>query len=157
MSHVPRHVEVTYCDDIREEIGNKVSYMGIYSGELFVPSTPIVLPKLCIAVKVVTEMSDPFKGLEVRVLKGEDEAELLSTGQIPGPTDTSQFKEGSTLMVAQMAFMLAPFEIDGETILRVRVNTEREELKGMALAIRLVPPVIAKQDAVQHVSENAPT
>lgn len=130
MSTTSRHIEVIYCDDIREEVGNKVSYMGIYSKDLFVPVAPVVLPKLCIAVKVVTDMTDPFRELEVRILKGEDEVELLTTGPIPGPPDDWASEDNSTFMVAQMAFMLAPYQIDGDTILRVRARTEREDLKG---------------------------
>lgn len=141
MSHAPRHIEVTYCDDIREEVGNKVSYMGVYSGELSVPTSPVILPKLCIAVKVVTDISDPFSSLEVRLVKGDDEVELLSTGQIRTPVDMSSFDKKSTQMVAQMAFMLAPFQIEEETILRVKANTEREELRGMALRIRIAAPL----------------
>ena len=140
MSHGPRHIEVIYCDDIREEVGHKMSYMGVYSGELSVPSAPVLLTKLCIAVKVVTDMADPFAALEVRIVKGDDELELLTTGQIPGPGDMSSFDNGSTRMVAQMAFMLAPFQIEEETIIRVKAKTEREELRGMALRIRITPP-----------------
>lgn len=142
MSTASRHIEVIYCDDIREEIGNKVSYMGIYSKDLFVPTAPIVLPKLCIAVKVVTDMNDPFKELEVRVLKGEDEVELLTTGPIPGPPDDWTSEDNLTFMVAQMAFVLAPYQIDGDTILRVRARTEREDLKGRALRILVGPPAV---------------
>jgi hypothetical protein len=142
VSTTSRHIEVVYCDDIREEIGNKVSYMGIYSKDLFVPTAPVVLPKLCIAVKVVTDITDPFKELEVRILKGEDEVELLTTGPIPGPPDDWSSEDNSTFMIAQMAFMLAPYQIDGDTILRVRARTEREDLKGRDLRILVGPPVV---------------
>ena len=152
MSTTSRHIEVIYCDDIREEVGNKVSYMGIYSKDLFVPVAPVVLPKLCIAVKVVTDMTDPFRELEVRILKGEDEVELLTTGPIPGPPDDWSSEDNSTFMVAQMAFMLAPYQIDGDTILRVRARTEREDLKGRALRILVGQPAV---DGGQNVKGEA--
>lgn len=142
MSATSRHIEVIYCDDIREEVGNKVSYMGVYSKDLFVPTAPIILPKLCIAVKVVTEITDPFKQLEVRIVKGDDEVELLTTGIIPGlPTDWAS-EDNSSFLVAQMAFMLAPYQIEGNTVLRVRARTEREEIKGRALKIFVGSPAI---------------
>ena len=142
MSHGPRHLEVIYCDDIRQEVGNKVSYMGVYSGELNVPTAPVLLPKLCIAVKACTETVDPFEALEVRIVKvkGDDETELLSTGPIPRPIEVPELDNGSTRLIAQMAFMLAPFQIDEETLIRVKAITEREELRGMGLRIRIVPP-----------------
>lgn len=141
MSHISRHLEVIYCDDIREEVNHKFSYIGVYSGELIVQTAPVLLPKLCIGVKVVTDMDDPFETLEVRVVKvkGEDETELLSTGTTSPPTELPR-PDGSALIVAQMHFTLIPFHIDEETSLRVKAITEREELCGIGLRIRIVPP-----------------
>ncbi|MCL5802067.1 MAG: hypothetical protein M1283_06065 [Gammaproteobacteria bacterium] len=141
MSHISRHLEVIYCDDIREEVNHKFSYIGVYSGELIVQTAPVLLPKLCIGVKVVTDMDDPFETLEVRVVKvkGEDETELLSTGTTSPPTELPR-PDGSALIVAQMHFTLIPFHIDEETSLRVKAITEREELRGIGLRIRIVPP-----------------
>lgn len=143
MINGPRHLEVIYCDDIREEVGNKFSYMGIYTGELTVPNAPVLLSKLCVVVKVITDIDDPFENLEVRIVavKGDDETEILSTGPIPYPADRPQPDAGSTRFMAQMSFMMSPFQITEETILRVKAITdEREELRGTALRIRIVSP-----------------
>lgn len=35
------------CDDIRNEIGNKRSLIGVYSGSIIVPRLPYAFPKLC--------------------------------------------------------------------------------------------------------------
>lgn len=133
----PRHLEVIYCDDIREEVGNKFSYMGVYSGELVVARGAVVLPKLCVAVKAVTDIADPFETLVVRLVQGDDEVELVSTGPIVFQAGPAGLLEGTTRQVTQLAFMLAPFQIDEESILRVKAVTEREELQSMALRIRL--------------------
>lgn len=145
MSHPPRHLEVIYCDDIREEVGNKLSYMGVYSGELTVPNAPVLLAKFCIAVKVTTDIGDPFEALEVRVVKvkNNDETELLSTGPITLPAELAGIDNGSAHLVVQMNFMLTPFQIDEETTLRIKAITEREELRGMALRIRIVPSPVS--------------
>ena len=42
----------TFCDDVREEAGNKVSFMGIYGPNLVVRSFPTTLPKLCCVFNV---------------------------------------------------------------------------------------------------------
>ena len=146
MSHGSRHLEVIYCDDIREEVGNKVSFMGIYSSELTVPNAPVLLTKLCIVVKAVTDIDDPFEALDVRVVKvkgNNDEIELLSTGPVSLPTERPGPDTGLTRMAVQMNFILAPFQIDEETKLRVKAITEREELRGVTLRIRIVPPLAA--------------
>ena len=142
MINGPRHLEVIYCDDIREEVGNKLSYMGVYTGELTVPNAPVLLSKLCVVAKVITDIDDPFENLEVRIVavKGDDETEILSTGPIPYPADRPQLNDDSTMLMAQMSFMMSPFQINEETIIRVKAITEREELRVTALRIRIVPP-----------------
>lgn len=42
----PKLVYHMVCDDMREEAGNKVSFMGIYRGDIVLP-IPSVFPKLC--------------------------------------------------------------------------------------------------------------
>lgn len=147
MIKVSRHLEVIYCDDIREEVGNKSSYMGVYSSELTVP-TPILLQKLCISVKAVTDIADPFEALEIRIVKvkGDVETELLSTGPVPLSTEQprpDRLDNGSASLIMQITFMLTPFQIDEDTNLRIKAITEREELRGAGLRIRIVPPSAA--------------
>ena len=137
-----RYIDAVYCDDIREEIRNKFSYMGIYNGELNVPQAPIVLPKLCVAVKIVTDIKDPISSLEVRVLSGNEEVELINTGRLPGVPDTSIFDSSTKMLTLQLNFVMSPFQIDRDTVLRVKARTEREgeELQAPGLRIRVVPP-----------------
>lgn len=144
MSKISRHLEVIFCDDIRSEVGNKSSYMGIYTRELTIPSAPLLLAKLCIAVQVVTDIDDPFESIMVQVVKirGQEETELLTTGQItlPPPSGLSDVDNDSTRLLLGLQFVLSPFQIDEESILRVKATTEREELHGAGLRLRIVPP-----------------
>lgn len=142
MNQTPRHVEVIYCDDIREEVGNKHSYMGVYTDELTVPTVPVMLAKFCISVKVITNMEDPFEALEVRIVKVKDneETDLLTTGPVNFLNQLSNIENGRSRLMVQLTFALAPFQIDEETTLRVKAITEREELRGMALRIRTSTP-----------------
>ena len=123
--------------------------MGVYTGELSIPTAPLLLPKLCIAIRAVSELQDPFEALEIRVLrvKGTEETELLSTGPTTLPTDKPS-TEGGMLhsMVAQFVFMLVPFPIDEEFLIRIRAKTEREELRGAGLRVRVGQPLAAPTD-----------
>jgi hypothetical protein len=153
MINGPRHLEVTYCDDIREEVGNKFSYMGVYSGELTVP-TPLLLPKLCIVGKITTDIDDPLESLDVRIVayKEDDEKELLSTGPVTIPPNLPRQLDGTMCMVANLTFVLSPFQITEEIVLRVIAKTEREELRGTtALRIRIVPSVAASVPTMQTI------
>ena len=47
---VPKFEYAIICDDIREEVGNKLSYIGIYGRDIFVPNIPFNFPKLCVII-----------------------------------------------------------------------------------------------------------
>jgi len=138
MSKFGRRIEVIYCDDIRQELGSKFSYMGVYGSDLVLPSFPVTLPKLCIAVKVVTDIDHPFDELEVVVLQGDEQEVILGTGQIPMPAQDVFSEDGSKVIVVQTFLMLSPFQLDRETTLRVRAKTGSEDLKGLALRIKTI-------------------
>ncbi len=139
-----RFVTSIYCDDIRMEVGNKHSYIGVYYGAMFVPQMPIVLPKLCVSVSVMTPVQRPFKKLLIRLLKGDntlgqydvDEKILINQANFRAP---KLDETGDQLIVFGTSFVFAPFEIDKETMLRIRVQTEDEELKGPGLSIEVTP------------------
>jgi hypothetical protein len=70
---------VVWCDDIRQEVGNKPSFMGVYTGALVVPALPAVLPKLCIWATLVVPASMVLDEVSL-VIKQDGQAQLL---QIP--------------------------------------------------------------------------
>jgi len=54
------------CDDIRHEMGDKFSLIGIYGADVYVAQLPFLFPKLCVAVSYRNMRSgDRFK-IEVR-------------------------------------------------------------------------------------------
>ena len=46
--------------------------MGCYGADLYVPSFPITLPKLCVFVHVRTPREQPFERLTLRLVRGAD-------------------------------------------------------------------------------------
>ena len=39
------------CDDIRQEIGNKLTFVGVYQDIIIVPKIPFIFPKLCFFIQ----------------------------------------------------------------------------------------------------------
>ena len=103
------------------------------------PVLPIVLNKLCIVVRAITNNSDPFESLNVSIFQGDDSAALINTGPIALPIVNPDSKE-SPLQVVQLTFMLTPYQIDKETTIKVKATTEREELSGANLRIHVAQP-----------------
>lgn len=140
-----RAVHTIFCDDIRHEINGKVSYIGVYSESLLAPVFPITLPKLCISLKVTTPSDHPFRKLVVRVLRDDD---VLSAGEIDkgvlvktgkGLKKLPKGKRDGLMQVVQAHLVFSPLKLDGPCTLRVRVDTEDGELKGLGLMAAPMP------------------
>lgn len=153
MSQSVRHVEVIYCDDIRQEIGQKHSYMGVYSGDMVIPNFPAVLPKLCIAVTVVTPIDDPIETLQINIFQDGIDEPIISTEKITAPPPSLE-KDDSTLLMAHFMFALSPFQIEKESKLRVVAETECGAIKGRGLRLIAASssnaPIAAEESAALH-------
>jgi len=143
---IERHVQTIFCDDIRHEVGNKLSYIGVYSGVLNVQSFPVALPKLCLAIKLVTPKEKPLVGsLKLRVLKDDsilqeivvDKDQLALT--LDSLNSLAQDEEQKYAQNAQFLIVFSPMQLDGSCILKVRVLIDDEELKGLGLTIKQIP------------------
>lgn len=115
-----RQLDAIFCDDIRHEIGGKISLIGIYGPKLFVREFPAVLPKLCVMTKSSTLYTEPFKQLKIRVFKGAEvlaEADIKMDGSLPPLEPFMSESDGPDAPIAMMGanafFILSPFEIEG--------------------------------------------
>jgi hypothetical protein len=132
---------VIFCDDIREEIGGKVSYMGIYGDEMMISEpAPIMLPKFCIATRIRLPRTSPEARLKVVVLKDQDgetseltslEADMREIVELevpPGGWPQAVFHINSV-----------PFPVTANCRIKVRAYLDEKELKLGAIDIRFVP------------------
>ncbi|HUM92029.1 MAG TPA: hypothetical protein PLM32_11720 [Candidatus Competibacter sp.] len=138
---IARHVETLFCDDIRHEINGKLSYIGVYSGTLFVPVFPVTLPKLCISVKIVTPANEPLRSLTLRVLKDDeilqeivfDKEQLVSASEVL--VELSDEERRLRVQMPQFLLAFSPLHLDKACTLRVRALADHEELRGVGLII----------------------
>ncbi len=137
-----RFAHAVYCDDVRQEVGNKISLIGVYHGKLFLPQFPVVLPKLGIALWVRTPATKPFRKLGFRVLIGDNQ--LVNVPVDQSIVDSYLSMEPTTdpekISMFHTSLIMSPVPLDGPTTIRVRVDTEDEELKAGALEIELAAP-----------------
>lgn len=129
-----------FCDDIRHEVGNKLSFMGCYQSELLVQAMPAVLPKLCIYVSVWTPKNKSFKALTLRVVQDDDKE--LARIDIPpdGLAESAQIQdETATRKTINTAITFSPFVIEKLTTLRLMAITEAGEIIGPRLMIKMLP------------------
>lgn len=135
-------ISALYCDDIRQETGGKLSYMGTYNQSLLLAALPAVLPKLCVMVKVSVPTSEVnFEQVIIRVL--HDDA-IIGEGTFQCPNDAEDERienESGGLKVTTLMshFVFSPFVINAPSSLKIRVLINEDEFKGPSLAISRAP------------------
>jgi hypothetical protein len=133
-----RAANCIFCDDIRQEIGNKISLMGVFATDILFPQpAPVVLPKFGVVVWILFDVGDEPKRLRVRVLLPPDRkeiaiAELAEGAEIAFPYPPDELSTGSIRVVIP----LPPVQLSEEGFLEVMCETERETLRAGRLRIR---------------------
>lgn len=136
-----RILTAIFCDDIRHEMGNKISFMGCYQRDLFVANAPVVLPKFCVFASASTPQNDPFKTLTLRIVQDDNielarldiaQEDLQQAAQVVDPTATRK--------VVSTAIVFSPFFIEKPTSIRLMATTEEGEIVGPRLLINVVQP-----------------
>ncbi|HKX59502.1 MAG TPA: hypothetical protein VJN00_09050 [Steroidobacteraceae bacterium] len=123
-----RTVIAQFCDDVRQEIGNKFSLMGCYGTDLYLPSFPMTLPKLCVFVHVRTPREQPFQRLTLRLVRGGDVlSELVANPEKLNAGDTPDWARWLS-MTGILA--VTPFHAIAPCRLRVLAETESETLES---------------------------
>lgn len=117
-----RIVIAQFCDDVRQEVGNKFSLMGCYGTDLFVPAFPITLPKLCAFVHVRTDRGHPFERLTLRLVRGDDVlSELVAN---PEKLNAGGTPDWARWISMTGILAVTPFHASGPCRLRVLADTE---------------------------------
>jgi len=153
-----------FCDDVRQEIGGKATFIGVYRAVIFVhESFPAVIPKFVIAINFFQRKSAVRDNAKVRIyLPGEEEdydkpaqiegvigglqegAEKITTSmqKIPG-ADTSFMRIESPLVftpliLAEPGLIKVRVILDDELVIRIG---QLQVLPGDALsALNPTPP-----------------
>jgi len=143
-----RYVHAIFCDDIRQEAGAKQTLVGIYRDQLQLPAIPVVLPRLCVVVDVVTPVTHPFDQLVIQATLGEQQ---IARAEL-GAGDLKSLREAASRLHENAGpearitfsanFVFSPLQIDRAAILGVRVDTGAEQLLANALRIVLAPDAI---------------
>jgi len=124
-----RFISTQFCDDIRQEVGDKLSLMGCYSATIQVDRVPAILPKLCAIVKVYTPLERPFTRLAVRIVRGE---QTLAELRFPPENFASavDVPAGSRWHMVSGGLVMAPFHVESSCTLCVEAETEEGILHG---------------------------
>lgn len=129
---------VTFCDDIRYEIGNKVSYMGVYRSELFAENYPLLLPKFALAIHYTQGIDLPRPAVKIRVFYEPDAGEVveLATLEMPENAEPKAGEFSGDLVAASFEVVFSPLNVPGPGLLRARAYREGAEIRLGSLPFR---------------------
>ena len=151
----PRVANCIFCDDIRAEVGNKYSLMGIFAADIAFPmSGPVILPKFGIVVWILFDVGDAPDKFTIRVLGPPNRSEILrveGTGseiQFPYPPD--EYSKGSLRFVIP----IMNFIFNEEGFIEVMVETDRETIRAGRLRVRF--NVKPEEVGLPPIPANAP-
>lgn len=126
-----------FCDDIRNEVGGKHSYIGIYNGELFIAGDfPTTLPKLGLAIHFKEPHYASTDPVTFKIFMPEDAEDAASIeGSLPidearkeaallNPT-----KEPGKMISMQMHVVLSPLPLNGPGRIKIRAYRGGREFK----------------------------
>lgn len=138
-----------FCDDIRNEIGGKLSFIGCYNSVMFIPSEfPFTLPKFCVHFHILSPASLPFRTILARCY-APGEVEPIASERIDPPAQIEQQRligelgdeyTAPKLIVAAASLIFTPLKIRGPGLISIRtlLDDESEELKIGSLRV-MVP------------------
>lgn len=131
-----------FCDDIRYEVNNKTSFIGIIGNLMYIPSFPAVLPKLCVSVTASTPHSQPFKSLHVTATLGE--TVLFDVDLDEGQLEQMHVQAANQIddakgLYAQAMFVLSPLHIQEPGKIKISVIADGVDLESNGMQISKAP------------------
>jgi uncharacterized protein DUF6941 len=121
-----------FCDDVRLEVGNKLSLMGVYSNDILFPAAPpSMLQKLCVVVWLISDLDDSPGKLAFRILSPPDKKELARievNGQelvgMPGYYAPDEFSRNSFI---RLVLPMINIRLESEGAIEVWIDVADEE------------------------------
>ncbi len=127
-----------FCDDARQEIGNKLSLMGCYTGEMILQKIPAALPKLCAYVTAITPKEKPFQMLTFRAtLNGDLLGEMaIPPEQLLIDAHTPSSNPEANRLMANVVMAFTPLVVTKACTLKIEAETEEGTVHVGSLFIR---------------------
>jgi hypothetical protein len=147
----PRVATCLFCDDIRQETGNKFSAMGIYGADMIIPlAGPVLIPKIGIVLSLIVDVGDEPETLTATVLIPSEKRELLRV-ETKRPDVFDEVGKDVKKRIIRMVLPCPSFEVAENSEVEVIVDTGQEQIRAGRLLIKLTaPPVEATEAPTQQ-------
>lgn len=135
MSNTQRFAHTIWCDDIRQEVGNKPSFMGVFTGGVLLPSLPAILARLGVQTWVVSPIDLPIQSLELQIVRDDGVVLAEIKPEVPPHTAFPRVEDATTQQIV-VGVVMGPVEIPvGCKWFVVKVKADGDEFEGPKLRI----------------------
>lgn len=100
------YLHTVWCDDVRSELLNKLTVVGVYTGQAVFPARPAAFLKLCAWASFHWPIDEPWSDLRI-VARRNDGVEIVSALVPPkSEAPAGLVQEGMTTYVIQVVLTL---------------------------------------------------
>jgi len=115
---IAKKIYVIVCDDIRQEIDDRISLIGVYQEDLVVDAIPTIIPKFSFLVNLEeTTINLPKIDIIIKPFKGE--TKVLSFKAPP-----KNFSKGHN---ARLIGQLSPFRVEAEGKVKIQIRISESD------------------------------
>jgi hypothetical protein len=153
----PVLANTVFCDDVRYEIGNKSTLVGVYRGRMLVHGDfPALIPKFACAVSYLQRKDQIILPAKVLIfLPGDSDDKPSFASEIPYEEaalriadEELKFDEGIKkedivgpgYLSMEAAYVLSPLVINQPGIIKVRITRNDELFRAGMLIVQKSPP-----------------
>lgn len=128
-----KSVKTIICDDVRNEVGSKMSLMGVYGKDIVINQTPAVLPSLYFVI-MLENVQVVFKELYINLYM-PTETNPISVNY-PAPTNIEKGRD------INLVIGLAPFKINsaGDCRFDLAIKKDADPLISYSFTIKIGKP-----------------
>lgn len=132
------HLSGFFCDDIRQEAGGKLSFMGVYAQKMLLPKFPARLMKLCVHIDFCGPMGEFPNSVTFYMMNGEQELAhvTIEAGRGPSPEEHS--------FTMRAGLTAAGVEFKEPVNLRLVADADGKKYIGPQLEVCLAPAAPSK-------------
>lgn len=127
MGKIAKDEFVVLCDDIREEVGNKRSLMGVYSDNLILKSFPATLPKICLYI-MLGGIKRQFENIHVRTKLPKSDPHSFELKALP------LISVGQNM---SMGIVISPLKVQTQGNARFEISLDDDEKPSLIYKFKI--------------------
>lgn len=132
-----------FCEDIRDEIGGKKTYVGVFGTDLIIKGAlPAIIPQFALAITLLEPIPSATGPLNLKIyLPGAAGDEVAMDIDLPVERSTAKSDQDidptAEFVGALLSFKISPLVITNEGYIRVRAYKEGREIRLGSLKVKV--------------------